>query len=643
MRRHKRVAMVTGFVGALVALVLPFAAPGPALATNENVVTITKVTNGTPTQPGNFEITVSCVGQSDQTVIIPPAGGTGSATFPKEAVDCSVRESQDRGADSSTIQATSPDTDSVIANPSPNDATVGLQIEWTGPVTGDRTASVFIVNNFTGSNPNTVNVTKAFTGTVPPGAFAQVVVNCKAGSPPASDRTALFAANGTQSLQIPAADTDPCVVSEPVVSPGNTQSRTMNVPVPGSPLGPIGAFLPGGGTVNTPKSVTVTNRYLDTTSPNHVVVTKRVRGEVPPGVTQFVVNVTCTNATGDPVNTPAVDVQTHAFPVTGGMHTFDVSKDYRACTVAEVPNIGAPNAIPGTNYQATILAADGILNNAGPTDVKLTFAAGVNHTANVVVTNRYPDPTPNNVIRVTKVVEGAAPDGELFLVRVTCSNTGATVYPLLFGSGQAPTQEVQVPQDAVGGNTCTLVESSRGSAVAVVYAGAADTPNTSVTVTQDPGGNIVVTWPLAAFADPNGDEIAATVTNRFNAEPLADNTLVIKKRIRGDAPDEPSFTIRVRCTGSGVTDEQVLTFDSQVPQTLSIPANRNSCVVQELTNGGATTVEYFASSRDAPDVDATYGLFSGRVEFGLATGGQSAKVRVTNRFPGSCPPGVPYC
>lgn len=642
MRRHKRVAMVTGFVGALIALALSFAAPTPALASNENVVTVTKVTNGTPAQPGNFEITVSCAGQSDQTVTIAPTGGTGSATFPKEAVDCSVRESQDRGADSSTIQATSSDTDSVITNPSPTDATVGVQIEWTGPVTGDRTASVFIVNNFNGSNPNTVNVTKAFTGTVPAGAFAQVVVNCKAGSPPASDRSALFAADGTQSLQIPATDTDPCVVSEPVVSPGNTQSRTMNVPVPGTPLGPIGSFLPGGGAANTPKSVTVTNRYLDT-SPNHIVVTKRVRGEVPPGVSQFVVNVTCTNAAGDPVNTPTTDVQSFAFPITGGVHTFDVSKDYRDCEVEEVPNIGAPAAIPGTNYQATILPTDGVLNNAGPTDVKLTFAAGVNHTANVIVTNRYPDPTPNNVIRVTKVIEGEAPEGELFLVRVTCSNTGATVYPLLFGSGQSTTQEIQVPQDAVGGNTCTLVESSIGSAVAVVYAGAADTPNTSVTVTQDPGGSVVVTWPLAAFADPNGDEIAVTVTNRYNASPLPDNTLVIKKRIRGNAPDSPSFTIRVRCTGSGVTDEQVLAFDSQVPQTLAIPANRNSCVVQELTNGGATTVEYFATTRDAPDVDATYGAFSGRIEFGAAAGDQFAKVRITNRFPGNCPPRTPYC
>ena len=643
MRRHKRVAIAIGLVGAFVALALPFAASAPALAAHENVITITKVANGTPTQLGNFEFTVSCAGQANQTVTIAPTGGTATATFPKEAVNCTVRESQSRGADSSTIQATSPDTDSVIANPSPNDATVGVQIQWTGAVSGDRTASVFVVDNFNGANPNTVNVTKAFTGTVPTGAYAEVVVNCKAGSPAASDRTAIFASGGTQSLQIPAADTAPCVVSEPVVFPANTQSRTMNVPVPGSPLGAIGAFLVGGGTANTPKAVTVTNRYLDLT-PNHIVVTKRVRGEVPNTVAHFLVNVTCTNAVGDPANVPPTSSQEFAFPVTGGAHTFDVSKDYRTCTVSEVPNLGAPAATPGTNYQATILPVDGTLNRVGPADAVVTFATGSDHTANVTVTNRYADPTPNNIIRVSKVIEGTALPGELFLVRVTCSNTGATVYPLLFGGGQSPFQEIQVPKDPVGGNTCTLVESSSGSASAVIYAGSADTPNTtSVNATQNPGGRIVVTWPLAANANPNGDEIAATITNRFNSAALPDNTLVVKKRIRGDAPNPPSFTIRVRCSGGGVTDERVLTFDSQVPQTLTVPANRNSCVVQELTDGGADTVEYFAKTKNSPDADATWGLTSARIEFGTTTGDEFARVTVTNRFSGTCPSGVKYC
>ena len=654
MRRHKRVAMVTGFVGALVALALPFAAATPASASPPaNLVTITKTVSGVPTQAGNYEVEVSCddnvaaTPTNTQTATIPQAGGSATLSFPGEFVDCDVRETQTRLADSTTIQATSPDLNSVITNATPNDATTagGLNLLWTGALVGGRSATVFIQNNFFGDNPNKVNVTKAFTGTLPAGVYAEITVNCNAAGvyPVTSNFTAVFTANGTQEVKIPKTDLGPCLVTEPVLSPTTgLQSQTMNQPggVPGQPLGlGLGSFLPGGGTANNAKGVTVTNRYLDL-STNHIVVTKRVRGDVPLAIPHFVVNVTCSNAVGDPANVPPTDVQNFAFPVAGGTHTFDVSKDYRSCTIAETPNQGPPAGVPGTNYQATISAADGTLNSVGPADVRVTFATGNNHTANVTVTNRFPDPTPSNVIRVRKVVDGTAPAGALFVVQATCSNTGATVHSLLFGNGLPENQEIKIPQGA-GSDTCTLRESSSGGAVATTYAGQADSPTSVVTATQNPGGRVDITWPTAAAASANGDEVGVTVTNRFTGPkpPLVANTLVVKKKIRGDGPTPPSFTIRVRCSGAGITDEWNLTFTSQVLQTLSVPATRNSCVVKELNAPADAAVTYEAKSTTA---DATAGPRSGRIEFGT-TGGEAGRVNVINRFPGACAPGVKYC
>ena len=60
MLRHRRVALVAGLVGALTALVLPFAVTSPASALTDNVVSVTKVVNGPPRQAGNFEVVVQC-------------------------------------------------------------------------------------------------------------------------------------------------------------------------------------------------------------------------------------------------------------------------------------------------------------------------------------------------------------------------------------------------------------------------------------------------------------------------------------------------------------------------------------------------------------------------------------------------------
>lgn len=118
------------------------------------------------------------------------------------------------------------------------------------------------------------------------------------------------------------------------------------------------------------------------------------------------------------------------------------------------------------------------------------------------------------------------------------------------------------------------------------------------------------------------------------------NTLWIKNRIRGDAPNPPAFSMRLQCSGRGGAEEHLLTFTDQTVQTVRVPATRNLCVLKEIDAGGAASVEYFARSASG---DATSGPRSARVEFG-ARGGGYARLRVTNRFSGSCPTTPPnYC
>ena len=143
MLRHRRVALVAGLAGALFALVLPLAITSPAAALTDNVVSVTKVVNGTPTQAGNFEVVVECtdgVTFSTQTLTFTPAGGTQQAGFPEAFTDCEVVETQTRGADATSIQATS--ATAAIVVPNGNDATVPVEIVFDPD--GTQTANVGI-------------------------------------------------------------------------------------------------------------------------------------------------------------------------------------------------------------------------------------------------------------------------------------------------------------------------------------------------------------------------------------------------------------------------------------------------------------------------------------------------------------------
>jgi hypothetical protein len=671
MLRRSRVAIVAGLVGALIALVVPFAVTPSAWALNDNVVSVTKVVNGTPAQLGNFEVVVTCDdgpgGQPAQvqTLTFAPTGGTQQAAFDPAFNQCTVVETQTRGADATSIQAVSPTA--VIVVPNGNNATVPISITFDpgqqppGPA---QVANVGITNTFIPRNPNVVNVTKAVVGDAPAGAFFQIDVNCGG----ATVQLLFTAAGGTKPASFPSSDVGACTVVESLASPGlgpvpGLQQISYN---PGQNLGAFTTGVGGGGT----KAVTVTNRYASPGPLNTITVTKRVRGRAPAGVTGFRVQVTCNQTPGDPVNNPGTIQLANTFPATGGTFDFKVSKEYRDCDVVETP---LPAGVLGVDYQATIAPGDGILRqNSGPNDVKLRFNTGGDHSAQVTVTNRY---SGDNVLTITKNTLGQVPPGSLFLVRVACTNNfdgdpnnnttpGPNAVPpnnnqpidgyvfLLFGEGQPATQQIFDADGPNGTNdSCVVEETESGGASQVVYGATADAPDTILQIVQPPPGigGVQVFWPLA---QRTGDTAQVTITNRFTPcpngapkctdpnGPIPTNSIRVKKRIRGDAPNPPSYTLKLRCSGGGVTEERLLTFTDQTAQTVEVPATRNNCVLKETESGGASSVEYFANSATA---DATFGNNSARVEFGT-TGGESARLRVTNRYSGSCPPGPPkFC
>jgi len=673
----------------MVALVLPLALTSPASAAANNTVTVTKVVNGTPTEAGNIEVVVQC-GANVQTLTFPPTGGTQSASIPSTLSSCTVQETEDRGADATAIQAVS--ATAAIQIPNAQNATApagGALITFDN--NGGQLATVGITNTYIPDQFNTVNVTKTVVGDAPASAFYRIDIDCGPDT-----YSALFtAAGGTQALKVPADGLhNSCTAAETVREPSqpvavapfvDTSINGVSLPpAPGDP-GQVGqtAPVPGGpfNGANQTRSVTVTNRYESPNPQNTFTVTKRVRGRVTQG-TKFYVTLFCFQAPGDPFvpgdgpTTPVtppntvpvppnvgIHQETHEFGQTGGTYQFQISREIRDCYVFESDILGDPLTPPDVidlDWQANVAPGEATLFFADDSGVYLRFASGGNHNAAATLTNRYASPFGDNVINVSKVTTGTVPAGELFLVEVDCvgelpanggyASQNFTQY-LLFGDGQPQTQQViqpASPHNGVNGdeNECVVRETVSGGAQSVSYAATGDSPDVLFTVLQPPPGTgwVTVNWPLTpAAVGPDGvaSELDVTITNRFPDAPLgADNTLRIKKRFRGDLPGAPNAVVRVRCSGGGITEERLITFTDQTPVDLSIPANRNNCVVREIDNGGASSVEYFATSATG---DATYGPNSGRIEFGTG-GGESGKVRITNRFPGTCPPGGPkFC
>lgn len=618
-QRLPRRSWALALVGALLATVGAAVPLGPipaALAATENTVTVTKVVNGTQTEQGLFEVAVRC-GGSLQTLTFGPAGGTQSATFDPTLTNCTVAETEPRGADVTSIQAVS--ATAAIVVPDGADATNPVQITFDPG--GSQSATVGVTNTFTpAAGANTVRVTKAIDGDAPPGAFFEIDVVCG----PTVVQLLFTSAGGTKDALVPASDVN-CRVNEVVLPPNPPLQITYDPPT--APTG-LPAFLPGGSQT---QAVTVTNRYPSPNPLNTITVEKRFRGDVPANST-FTVEVSCSVAPGDPA-VPVAPIQTHQYTATGGTHQFQVSNDLRDCRVTETADGGATSI----DYQASVTPPNQILN-AGPNDVGVRFAPGGGQVAQVAITNRFPG-DPSNVLTINKAITGNAPPGELSLVEVTCSNLAAPRY-LVFGASQPATQEVSVPA-VPGAGACTVRETVQGSVDQVTYAASSDDPSTVLLIQQPPPGtgSVTVGWPVAV--DPAGHEAEITITNRYPAGPLGDeNTLRVKKRFRNDVPGDPSVVVDVRCSGNGIVDQQLLTITDQTPIDLPIPANRPNCVVREIDDGGAVSVDYLAVSATA---DATAGPLSGRVEFGTQ-GGERGKVRITNTYPGTCPTTPPkYC
>ena len=295
-------------------------------------------------------------------------------------------------------------------------------------------------------------------------------------------------------------------------------------------------------------------------------------------------------------------------------------------------------------------------------------AAGVERAA----TGNYP----GHVLVVTTELVGGPPRGwweHLVLVRVNCSNNfdgdpsnnttpGPSNDPqspsdldlvdgyvyLFLGVGAQDSLRVLVPDLAV----CTVEQVSSGRlAQEVAYAATWEDPNTLVEIRQPPPGLgfVRVTWPTA---DTSGDVVEVTITTRIPVciNPpgcmdygyLPTNGLRIKNRIRGDAPDQASFTLRLRCRGSDVMEERLLTYTAQTTQSINIELGLVRCALTEIDDGGAASVEYHAASAT---VATTSGPNAARVDFGDDNqGGDTVHLRVTNRFEGACPTTPPsYC
>lgn len=262
------------------------------------------------------------------------------------------------------------------------------------------------------------------------------------------------------------------------------------------------------------------------------------------------------------------------------------------------------------------------------------------------------DPTNNTFPR---------PDNDPFMRRPPAGETLVDGYVyLVFGRDRPPTQRVFDAGDADETDSCVVQQTaSLGLPQQVVYDASSDDTDTVVEVAQPSArslGAANVAWPSGPV-NLEGDSAHVTVTDRFppcllGDDRVCDNAIVdfvpgnvvrIKTRIRGDAPNPPGFTLRLRCAGRGIMEEHLLTFSDQTPLDVEKPAGRNRCVIKETGTGGADRVEYFAVSTTG--ADTSFGASSARVDFGTDYGdGGYARLLVTNRFPGTCPATAPgYC
>jgi hypothetical protein len=153
---------------------------------------------------------------------------------------------------------------------------------------------------------------------------------------------------------------------------------------------------------------------------------------------------------------------------------------------------------------------------------------------------------------------------------------------------------------------------------------------TTGTVTQDGSGNgAAQITPLTGTCPPQ---------------------LTIAKAVTGQVPAGTTFTIHVTCShavitgvsaqASATTIDTDLVFDSAGNPTngtnpVLTAADTDTCHVNETVSGGAASVAYGCTDNSA---GTAYCQTGGQdVQF-VSSGGQTAKVTVTNTFPVAAPP-----
>lgn len=118
------------------------------------------------------------------------------------------------------------------------------------------------------------------------------------------------------------------------------------------------------------------------------------------------------------------------------------------------------------------------------------------------------------------------------------------------------------------------------------------------------------------------------------------NTIRLKLRVAGDAPDRPASSVRVRCLdASGGRDDQVVALADGPALEVVVAADHPRCIVHQLDAGGASSTRYQVHSLTAETSDRPR---SGRVFF-TGDGGERARVVVTSGWSGACPDGRPRC
>ena len=372
-----------------------YPSPGP-----ENTITVTKRLRGDVPQNAQFTVVVDCIPSPadaalpafvPQQHVFLAAGGTHSFLVSKEYQECTVTETPiPPGTVSIDSQATAVAPAVVVSS----GLLGGRQSTVRFASGGDQSAQVTITNRYPGS-PDILSVTKATTGTVPPGTLFISRVDCPGvdldnATPGVNSTRFLAFGDGypeTQEVRVPQ-DGATCTVRETVS--GGSVSRTYagsSVTQPNSvvavvqdPNGFVTVTFPNPGNANGDEAqVTITNHFGTTPLADNVLrVKKQLRGDVPDGAS-FVIRVRCSG--GGITDTYNLTFTTNSF------QEVHVPANRADCRVIELDDGGANLVV----YSASSATADATY---GPTSARVDFGIEGGQRGKAIVSNRFPGTCP---------------------------------------------------------------------------------------------------------------------------------------------------------------------------------------------------------------------------------------------------------